>query len=311
MLRPAGILRLGVTGMVTALVAGCGDVTGTGDVDGTARLRVLLTDAPSDMFEEVTVTVGAVTLIGADEVGAEGEVIEGTRTILTDAGGTFDLLKLRDGVTATLADLEIAAGRYEQIRMIVTDAEVTLAEGYEFAGGGRTQSLKVPSGAQSGLKINLSAADGADDMDGTGGDPQPEGVEITGETTLVIDFDVCQNFKFQGNPDTPAGLKGVLFTPVLRAVVLEGAGSISGTVRDGAGAGVQGLTVRASMQDPGMMEPDQTKDATAVTGEDGTYTIRFLAPGTYDVSIDGSSVDPQTVTVGEGEDVTGVDFTVS
>ena len=37
-----------------------------------------------------------------------------------------------------------------------------------------------------------------------------------GETTIiVVDFDVAQNFVIQGNPDTPAGIHGILFTPTL------------------------------------------------------------------------------------------------
>ena len=37
------------------------------------------------------------------------------------------------------------------------------------------------------------------------------------ETTIVlVDFDVNENFRLQGNPETPAGLQGILFTPVLK-----------------------------------------------------------------------------------------------
>jgi hypothetical protein len=44
--------------------------------------------------------------------------------------------------------------------------------------------------------------------------------------------------------------------------------------------------------------------------EDGSYVLRFLAPGTYTVTVDGSAAAAQTVTVGEGQDVTGVDFSI-
>jgi hypothetical protein len=33
---------------------------------------------------------------------------------------------------------------------------------------------------------------------------------------VLVDFDVDQNFVIQGNPETPAGINGILFTPVLR-----------------------------------------------------------------------------------------------
>ena len=56
------------------------------------------------------------------------------------------------------------------------------------------------------------------------------------------------------------------------------------------------------------MEELQTDKATATTGADGKYVIRFLAPGTYDVSVDDFDATAQSVTIGEGEDKTGVDF---
>jgi hypothetical protein len=38
-----------------------------------------------------------------------------------------------------------------------------------------------------------------------------------GTTTIVtIDFDVDRNFRLQGNPESPAGIQGVLFTPNLK-----------------------------------------------------------------------------------------------
>jgi Domain of unknown function (DUF4382)/Carboxypeptidase regulatory-like domain len=277
------------------LVAGasaCSDTNGAGE---TPRVRVLLTDAPSVEFETAVVSVGEISLLPADG---------GDAVVLTDVGGDFDLLQLQNGVTVTIADAEIDPGQYVQLRMKVLDANVTLAEGYEFVGGGTTMSLKIPSGAQSGIKVHLHPA-GQDE-------PGMDGIEITGETTLVVDFDVSQNFKIQGNPNTPAGLKGVLFTPSLRAVVSEGAGTISGTVTDDQDAAVAGATVTAALQGMSAMGDGETSLTTAVTADDGTYTIRFVLPGTYDVSVDaaGTVVGPQTVTVTTDEDVTGVDFTV-
>ena len=57
----------------------------------------------------------------------------------------------------------------------------------------------------------------------------------------------------------------------------------------------------------------QTPTATALTDANGAYTIQFLAPGTYTVTVDGATVEPtsQSVTVGDAETVTGVDFVVS
>lgn len=271
--------------LMALVAAACGDSTGS--ETGTAHLRVQLTDAPSVAFDSAVVYIGAVTIFPA-----EGDPIE-----VTDSGGVFDLLTLQDGVTAELGDVEIDAGTYTELRLIVDSARVVLADPYEFTDGTDTRSLKVPSGSSSGIKIKLRSMDG---------DTLVPGVEIVpGETVLVVDFDVYQNFRIQGNPNTAAGLKSVLFTPTLRAVVRNVAGSIAGTVTSSAdGSPLPGLTVRATLQDT----DGDPVEVTAVTGDDGTYTLMYLAPGTYEVQVDAFSADAQTVDVGENENVTGVDF---
>jgi len=286
MLRQS-IRRLALPMTLMALAA-CGDTTGTAN-SGTTMLRVQLTDAPGVEFDSAVVYIGAVTLIP----------VEGDPILVTDEGGRFDLLQLQNGVTAELGNVEIEPGDYSELRLVVDSAYVGLAPDYEFTDGTTERSLKVPSGSTSGIKVKLRSPD-ADSM--------VSYVTITpGETILVVDFDVQRNFKIQGNPNTPAGLKGVLFTPVLRAVVRNTAGSIAGTVTSSAdGTPVAGLTVRATLQ--GTPEGEDPVEATGVTGDDGTYLIPFLAPGTYDVQVDGFSADPQEVSVGEGEAVTGIDF---
>jgi hypothetical protein len=265
-------------------LAGCTDSTGS--TGGTANLHVLLTDGPGVEFDSAVVYVGAVTLLP----------VEGSPIVITEEGGRFDLLDLQNGVTAELGDVDIPAGDYRELRLVVDSAHVGLTAPYEFTDGTTERSLKVPSGAQSGIKVKLGTGDGDSII--------PHVTILPGETILVVDFDVSRNFKTQGNPNTPAGLKGVLFTPVLRAVVQDIAGSIAGTVTsESDDAPIAGLTVRASMEVDG-----ETVEATAVTGEDGTYVIRFLAPGTWEVSVDDFSAAAQTVEVGESEDVTGVDF---
>lgn len=291
-----------IVGLGALAVLGCEPLTEANGADK-ARLLVLLTDAPHELLESAVVTIGAITLVPAD--GDDGE----EHVLLTDEGGEFDLLTLRDGVTAELVDVEIEAGRYVQLRMVVTSAEVTLLEGYAFPDGSRTQALKVPSGAESGIKINLRAAEPPEDENGE----EQGGIEITGDETLVVDFDVAQNFKVLGNPNTPAGIKGFLFTPLLRAVVLTDAGSISGTVTDENGDPVAGASVSATPLEMGEIAEGETAVAMALTGDDGTYRIGFLRPGDYRVAVesDAGEADPQDVTVGANEDVTGVDFELS
>ncbi|HSJ13827.1 MAG TPA: DUF4382 domain-containing protein [Longimicrobiales bacterium] len=257
----------------------------------TGQLTVLLTDAPGDYLESATVEIGRIEVIGVD----------GTRTTVTEDGGTFNLLDLQDGVTAHLGTVQVDPGLYRELRMIVKHASVTLLEGYEFQSGGRTMDIHVPSGAASGIKIGLAYADGE----------QGAGVEIRpGETILVVDFDVGGNFVMQGSPERPSGIKGFNFTPRLRAVVRDVAGSISGTVAP-LGLLTDTLTATATRQGA----PTEEAPATASVAEDGTFMIRFLAPGTYDVTLtrlaDGETANSVEVSVDESEAETGVELTIT
>lgn len=180
--------------LVLGLLAACSDPSGP---DGEARIRVLLTDAPSDYIESAEVHITRIYMQGGeDEDAAAVDLFNDPDNPLV-----YDLLELRDGVTADMTgEVEVEPGNYKQLRLVVAHATVTLAEGYTFNGGGTEQTLTIPSGAQSGIKIQLSS-----DIE----------AEEGATTTILVDFDVDQNFVIQGNPETPAGINGILFTPSL------------------------------------------------------------------------------------------------
>jgi hypothetical protein len=298
-----GIMRnlrsLTLLGMLALLgAAACDETTATGD----SSLRILLTDAPSDYIAAAEVDIGEVELIRGESDGAP---------IMLSTDGTdgfVNLLDLQGTATATLAEADIEPGTYAQLRLMVEAARVRLADGYEFTDGTTEKALVIPSGAQTGIKLNLGVAEGDDDA---------SHLEIVpGQTVLVLDFDVNQSFVIQGNPESPAGINGVLFTPTIRVVAEDVAASIAGTVStDLAEASVAGLTVTAEPTDEGTVEAYQTTTATAVTGDGGSYTLNFLVPGTYVVTVtapEGFAMSPgsQTVTVTNAQNATGVDFAV-
>jgi len=179
---------------------------GVGPMDGPAQIRILLTDAPADYLESADVCISRVYLVpGKDREDDEGN---GNGPNWVDLFNDpedplcYNLLELRDGITADLTDaVEVEPGEYGQLRLVVSWAEVTLAEGYEFRDGTITKPLFIPSGMQTGIKVQLYQAIEAES--GT-------------LTTLVVDFDVNENFVIQGNPHTPAGIHGILFTPMLK-----------------------------------------------------------------------------------------------
>lgn len=184
---------------VLAFTAACDSNPGASE--DAAFVRILLTDAPVDYLEEAWVRISRVYLIPGEEDPEEGPPFV---DLFNDPDNPleYDLLTLQDGVTADLTgDVEVPAGQFNQLRMVVSYAEVTLRDGYEFSEGGRTRPLFVPSGAQSGIKVNLL---------------EPVTTEGGTISIILVDFDVNQNFVIQGNPETPAGIQGILFTPMLR-----------------------------------------------------------------------------------------------
>jgi hypothetical protein len=69
----------------------------------------------------------------------------------------------------------------------------------------------------------------------------------------------------------------------------------------------------AEPTDEGIVEGYQTMAGSALTDENGEYTIYFLVPGSYDVTVEapegmGTEPDVQSVMLGEAENATGVDF---
>jgi hypothetical protein len=180
--------------VLAAMVAAIGCGTGSPDAGGEGEFQLLLTDAPGDLFASAEVTISRAYLVPA--LGGQNSV----EVLGVAEARSIDLLTLRDGTELELSQVSIPAGSYSQLRLVVTDARIALAEGYQFTDGSTSRTLRVPSGEESGIKVLLES---------------PIPVAEGGVTTLVVDFDVQRNFQIEGDPDSPSGIKGVLFTPVL------------------------------------------------------------------------------------------------
>jgi hypothetical protein len=181
-LRNATMGLLGSAVVFALILSGCDAFSNDRDVTG--RVQVLITDNPLDDFAEANVTIRRVELLGVDGSG------ESMLYVLTDTPQEFNLLDLRNGVTAPLAEADIPVGRYNQVRVVVDEeARVHMVNG-------ESHILKVPSGAQSGIKINFPHFEISSDDD---------------LITLTVDFDVEDSF-------VRAGSSGMyIFKPVVKA----------------------------------------------------------------------------------------------
>jgi hypothetical protein len=166
-------------------LAGCGDQATT-ETGSTAQVRVSATNtaltptAPGDtpgaadaasMFSSVVITVSRVYLVSDQKEEVQVPLLDGNSM-------TLDLMNLDGELPVALADATVPAGRYSQLRIVVDNATVTLAEGLTFEGGESVQELTVPSGSQTGIKVNLLGSVEAD---------------AGSWSSLLVDFDVSRN----------------------------------------------------------------------------------------------------------------------
>ena len=158
-----------------------------------SHVFVRLTDVPSPPLTSAQVWISNVYLIGSD--GTSRFTIP-----LTTTPTQYNLLTLQNGVTTLLADGTITKGDYESLHLVVDSARVVLAGDLKFSDGTNSRQMKVPSGPQTGIKVEFGG---------------PVHIEPP-STTVVVDFDVSQSFVFMGPADNP---HGVLFTPVLHGTV--------------------------------------------------------------------------------------------
>jgi hypothetical protein len=279
MLKRAGWLSVAaVAGVVVLTGATCSTVPGGGN--GSLRLEVTDKPFPFDFITSAVVTLTRVevhqvaaaasgdeeTANAVDPAGQAADVsadedTEGDGAWITvfedSAGKDFDLAELRNGRTDLLADAEIPAGTYNQLRLVVTGGEVTLTDG-------RTFPLTVPSGSTSGIKLHFT-------------------FEVTeSETTqLLLDVDLSRAFQPipGGHIDAPETIRQFHFTPSLamRLIKVVEAGSISGVVTDSSQAPVPGAAVTAYK--------DETEVTSTATETDGSYKLVGLTTGTYRVTV--------------------------
>lgn len=215
---------------------------------GTGTLSVKVTDAPFpiDMVESATVTITKVELRKAGDGISDGNPF----IVIFEDTITFNLLELRNGVVDDLLEIEIPEGKYNLMRLYVEEASLKVKDG-------ETYKVKVPSGQQTGIKIFVKP-----DFYVTGG--------LT--TELLLDFDLSRSFVVRGNFESPHGINGFIFKPVIRAVNNSTAGRITGMVTD---------TNKVKIKSASVWVKQDTIVATTLTDTLGHYALIGLPAGKY------------------------------
>ena len=189
--------RYGVLLACSLVLHACGGSGSSGE--STGRLNLAIGDAPVDGATEVVIVFTGV------ELHSNGE----TRMIEFTEPREIDLLAFQNGATVNLLEnLVVDAGEYQWMRLHVI-AEPNLSDGsYILFGNGEQFPLVVPSGSESGLKIN-----------------RPFRIAAGGITRLVADFDLRKSILAP-----PGQAPNYRLKPVLRLMDELEIGDIEGEV---------------------------------------------------------------------------------
>jgi hypothetical protein len=263
-------IRLGRTVLaslaVVMLASACG---GGSDSPATSSVQVSLTDTPIEDADNVVVSVSGVAF---KPEGSAPEVVENF------APRSIDLLQYQNGRTAILLqDTPMQAGRYQWLRLII-DTQPVVRDSYIVINGNECE-LNVPSGAETGLKMN-----------------RPIDVPADGSLALTIDFDLRKSVHAPPGQASGACTTGYVLRPTLRLVNDANVGAIDGTVSFEAGAVPAGCKPNVYVYE-GTVTPDDMEETAAASPDvdplvvvgvtipdgstSGTYRAAFIPAGSY------------------------------
>ena len=229
-IRPLRVLVL--TGIAALAIGGCGSGDDSGSDDRCPR-RVGITDAPLDFAAAVVVTFSGVEL---KPHGGEAFTIDFATP------KTLDLMTLQGVNRALILDGEmVPAGDYEWMRLKVeADPDVAGDSYLQLEADGAQCELRVPSGAETGLKLIRGFTVGA----GT-------------TTDITIDFNLRKSVVAppgqHGGDPLVCGGQAFLLKPVLRVIDNLEVGTITG--RDRSGGDQRGVPGRPVGTVPGQRVP--------------------------------------------------------
>lgn len=230
---------------------------------GMGTLQVKLHDAPAD-YDAVNIFIERVEVNNtADD--------EGWQTI-SEPNQSFDLLELTNGVFEMIADVELEEGTYPQIRLILSrDNNSVVADGQE-------NSLTIPSGSETGVKLNVNAE-----------------INEAIVYTLLLDFDAMRSVVQTGQAESP----GYILKPVIRATNEALTGNIGGETEP--------IEARAVVY---AISGEDTLSTTFADEQNGEFLLVGLEEGSYNVSVEsrengftGISLDQVDVTLDQTTDV--------
>ncbi|MCF7808140.1 MAG: DUF4382 domain-containing protein [Candidatus Marinimicrobia bacterium] len=261
-----------ILGVVTALfISTC---ESTDEDSGAGTIMIQTFDAPfQGDVEHIYLNIVGVSVHRA--VADSSSDTTGTWITISESDTTIDFLELVNGQMAVLLEESLATGQYSQLRLLLGDSSSIVVDGV-------SHELKVPSGSQSGVKLNLGFSIEEDEI-----------------AEIYMDFDASRSIHKHPKQDRYS------MRPTFKVFKSELSGTISGTVTDTAGTAIEEAVVMA------VQNGDTTATLSSVSGE---YKF-VLLEGTYTLSSEAFALAADTsysaVSLTAGSDLTGYDFVLN
>lgn len=236
------------------------------------KVRFEITDGPID---DANVKGSFVTIAN---VKVDGHEIEGFTK------QTIDLMAYQHGSTKLLGDLELEAGNYSDVTLVLdyaADAAGNAPGCYVLSTDNMKHNLQASTSASNELNISTGNFEVTED----------------GTTNVVLDFDLRKSIRYEDAPQSGDGYDFVGDTELrsaIRLVAKAETGTVSGNCSDNLGFGGEKIVVYAyakgNFDKNTEIKPQGESQlhfknavSSAVVNSQGDYTLAFLEEGNYEL----------------------------
>ena len=219
--------------ILSLFIWSCSDSTSPEETQG--QILIKMVDSPAD-YDQVNIAVSRVEVHKANSDSSSGWLV------INNTPAVYDLLTLRNGASTVLGNKMLDAGHYSQIRLIIGTGSNIVVDGNAY-------NLTIPSGMQSGVKLN-HAFD----------------IEAGNIYELMLDFDADHSIVKTGSNEYK-------LKPVIRLVPTIISGTISGTINP--------ITSFATVSAIKGLDTVSTYADLAT----GSFKLMALLEGTYNINV--------------------------
>jgi hypothetical protein len=212
------------------------NINSNGPQHGKGRVNVHMTDSPAN-YDSLTINILRIEIHGTGSDSANNKW-----QVISDSSQTVNIMDLTNGKTKLIGTKDLEPGTYNQIRLILGSENTVSVNGNSYP-------VKIPSGQQSGLKININT-----------------NINLTqGKTIdLLLDFNAANSVHRTGNGR-------YMMKPVIHAVNTKIDGYIKGQVQP----------YKATV----FTVNDSDTTSTFADSTSGNFKLVGLKPGTYSLTL--------------------------